>query len=811
MSAGGFLTYTRAMHILRDHSGSSDLNQRAGVKVGFVTERESFELDGIMKGTGFLEGGFYLQGEAPKVPTSQQASVFGGGFLLSVGELDEDGQRPFRDGDLELDERYKSVEIEGFSPWPIPRNRQIPAPQAGPDPAIDPVSDKISARNIGRPMPKRHPGILTAGTEELEQHTLFTPAWAGLLIADHRGDVDGPGHYSTAVADLTEDKIDRLRLAPLHTALRVEDSWAGNPAAALFFARRENGEEPDVGGGLFYSRQRRGTGLPILSYCSSDFLGPISPGTVDADKHTVGIRADGTLVTQGHFEAQAPIFLDARRDAPKEYDLFDYVEPTRSGIWTETVTRYDGLSTHPTYANGDQPGLFRLETRATAMIKDGDQPPPLGDPHIPPERLKNPPPVPEELLPPRRRDPEDEDVVFDPVEGRRRPAAPIDPLLEPPDTGVGEFEFDPETGEIRRVGVDFRSTPFVQRSHRLPQDELLRKRLGSYALSWLETVSPAHLGQPTPIGFPEKDYRSSASPSQEDVSALYDTRPFSFHTQAWGTFDDAGDPIYTQSPFDECRHHRPGSTQGGQHFMPPEVSLDHVFAGTVADIAQISTTYHSYQSEYAGPAWGTPTQDGRGMVNAISALQVGGKLRFYAHPSTGDADKTEVASIGVCGLASALRHSLTDSVTKGELTGPETLDSFNIPKDSLKAGTMVRIHADGRIQNTSGADTTVRLKATVQGQVIFDTGDLFLENGVNTSFSLDTGLTLYNEDPGDAIPQAGRHSIGDSYALTEDNQNTRTVNSGSVAAVTLTVEFGSAHANTSVTLRNHTIEIESKL
>lgn len=556
-----WLSFTRSWHALRDHTGETDLAARAGIKVGIRTELEPPEVDGKLIGTGFLESLFYARGEEPKDPGRR----FGGGFALLGGELEAEGVRPYRNADdLELDDRYEHIEIEGDSPWPIRVAGALPAIGPGPDPMVDPELDDIKARAAGRPIPDGHPLTLRAATEELEQHLVAAMDWAGLVVADHRGKDDGLGFFSSALIDVdAAGKLDKERIAPLHSALRSSHSWDGNTQAALYFASRPH--EPGLGGGMFWSQGLFSKGVRGLAYASWDFFGPLCSGAGEGDKHLIGLNRDGEGVTQGHLWLGAPWFVDNVRDAPPEYYLEAYEEPQRTGVWSEVRLCYDGRPQHPAY-RGLRGGLQRWEARSNWRT--------LPPPRVPPQEEPLPP------LPPLG-DPELPPTVERP-DGSRGPGVIV--------TGPAPSIPDPD------LWTDFE----------------LRERLTCWNESWMEVVAPAFLGKPSPIGCPDEDLRNVANPNQEQVDRIARERPFGWKEESFGSFIGC-EPIYNQRPEDDTRQYLPGTLlRAGRHLMPAEISLDHIKLGIVSQIAAntetgaLSEVASSVHSDYGWRVHGEP-------------------------------------------------------------------------------------------------------------------------------------------------------------------------------------------------------------
>lgn len=144
------------------------------------------------------------------------------------------------------------------------------------------------------------------------------------------------------------------------------------------------------------------------------------------------------------------------------------------------------------------------------------------------------------------------------------------------------------------------------------EDPERRERLTSWNESWMEVAAPGWLGKPSPIGCPEDDLRNVANPTQEQVIAVARARPFAWKEESWGSFVGC-EPIYNQRPEDDTRQYAPGTLiRGGRHFMPAEISLDHIRLGTASQVAagtesgELGEVVSSYHSDRAWRVFGEP-------------------------------------------------------------------------------------------------------------------------------------------------------------------------------------------------------------
>lgn len=634
--------------VARDHSNFTARKARWGLRTGIMLDADD-EFGGELYGDGYLEGLFHLpEGPEPK-DLKSDPSHFGGNFAIAAGELDEDGLALYRNADLDLDRRYAPIPASGETPWPLcgaPAGTSTP-----PAPVRNPDTDSAGMRPTGRPWPERHPGIVIAATEEWEQHLTGHMTWAGVLVADHRGDEEPQGHYSTAIVDIDGRALGDERVAPLHGLVRVEKSWRDHCSPALFFATRDG--ELDVGGGQFYIRGRRGAGRPRLGYLSTEFLGPMTAGGTD-DKHIFAVTRDGLTVAQGHLDLGAPWYLDDVRDAPPEIDLFPYVEPVRSGIWVETVIRYDAIPFHEAYA-GARRGLFRLESRSLLYTEDPQDPPPFPPKDPPPLLPPSPPPIGSQ---PRGGDGFAIPGVVRLPDGSI--AQPDGTIIRPDGSEVIPFP-EGSGSRVRPIPLPDPRTDLEELAGGALELDGLATR-PSYAMTWLDLVTPALVGQAWPIGCPIRD---DHAPAQEEISEAYRKLPQTWREETYGSYDGDGELLYTLDPTDEGPRIS-GSSSGGAHFMPPELSLLLIDEGREDELSGISTTYRSFH-DGARLGFGTPIlRDGGGLKDGFAVYKESGKLNISVLDGDGAATKRFVMS-ATGAISSVVSLSVADSVAADDV------------------------------------------------------------------------------------------------------------------------------------------------
>ena len=732
--------YLRRKLTLRDHSDSTRLDERAGVHSVIRTEREEDQTQGTASGFSYLEGGFFVQGGKEK----EEGKSWGGSFFAAGGEISKEGFLPYRDSSQRLDDRYKSISVSGQRHFACKSSASITTIGGGGVKSI--LTGKITANNLGALLPSGQPGILLAGTEEKSQHLNFFGAWDGVLASD-----DKELKRSTLMADIVGGKVNSSRIGALHSILRVSPSWDGRCSPALFLAQRD--EEKDLGG-MFYSHGRGGSTGPVIGYLGTDFFGPISGGTDGGDKHNIGLNPDGHSCNQGHIDGLAPIFLDGRRDAPIDFDDDDYELDQDWGVLSKVYCRYNPEVFHQSFANGAVEGKFSFQGRTTWFVLPPKRKPKKPDPKKP--KVPNPPLVPGGNLPPRRPD----DVFRFPggfVTPRTGEEVDLNPKLSEPiivkplPTGPDPTLFNPLDNPHRPALKDF--SDFEQDN--LPrQDRSNRTGLCLYNFSWLEAVWPSHMGQPTPIGLPDRDLRNVGAPPRDLIEEIYTKRPFSYREEAYGSLLDDGSWEYNQFPDADDGHYKTGTTaRGGKHFMPPEMSLDQVLNDTI-DSDLLSEIYHSYQPDKARIAWATPllTGDRRGTVkNGYSTGLVDGALCTDEHDNDGNRSTVmclddnvlnmmgagadlQINGVSVSGGASG--YTKYGSIVSDGIfaaTIETVIGSANIPANAMTVGRRFRIRAEGFASNNSPSLVSREFRFRVgglAGQLLTDVVGLPFQVGV---------------------------------------------------------------------------------
>ncbi|MDF1664742.1 MAG: hypothetical protein P1V97_23485, partial [Planctomycetota bacterium] len=173
------------------------------------------------------------------------------------------------------------------------------------------------------------------------------------------------------------------------------------------------------------------------------------------------------------------------------------------------------------------------------------------------------------------------------------------------------------------------------------QDRENRKRLCLYNFSWMETVSPASMGQPTPIHRPDEDLRNVGTPPREFIEEVYLTRPFSYREEFFGSYDESGNPTYAEDAGDDDGQHKPGTFLfGGKHIMPPGISLDHIKSERTGDknLSEVAVSHHS---DYTFTVYGEPIfsddPDVSGKWKGFGTIRnsTTDRLETYHAPATG--------------------------------------------------------------------------------------------------------------------------------------------------------------------------------
>lgn len=138
-------------------------------------------------------------------------------------------------------------------------------------------------------------------------------------------------------------------------------------------------------------KQKRGIGL--LAWEGD---GPLRIGN-EADKHQIGVNADGEPVNPQHIASDAFFYKSVTKDAPLEFAEDNYPKTQDLPIPVKVRLSYDGSQSHLTRAKGGSAqGLFRWWS-SSAVMMTGPKPPPKIPPTTPPPK---PPPNPPVTTPP---------------------------------------------------------------------------------------------------------------------------------------------------------------------------------------------------------------------------------------------------------------------------------------------------------------------------------------------------------------------------------------------------------------------------
>ena len=372
--AGYWMDFTRSRQAARDHSNTTELDSRAGIRMGIRIERDPREMSGTFSGDSFLEGLFYVD----------SSKGFGATLIAWGGTEDDDAWRPYRDTELELDDRYEVDLGPWDEPWPLCDPR-VTTVTPNPAPAmVDPASGPYAAQTTSRPLPQGHPSFLLAGSEEASQALHHYGAWAGLIIADQRGD-DAP-KYGTAYVDVSGDEIDRARVAPVPATWRVVHTLDNECQGAIDLGQPFSGR--GWGWGAFVAHgARRDVGL------ASDGAGGLLHVAGLTDKHRHWLNKDTEAVGPVELSLSAPWHANDEFCAPPLHSG-PWFPAGASGVPVVTELRYDDDLSHtlPTWDPATKTmvprvyaGIHRWETwipQVTLEPPDGVEPP--GDGTDPP-------------------------------------------------------------------------------------------------------------------------------------------------------------------------------------------------------------------------------------------------------------------------------------------------------------------------------------------------------------------------------------------------------------------------------------------
>lgn len=366
--------YIRQKLALRDHSDSTDLHARAGIRVGLRADRKSYEMSGTWRADSYLEGGFYLPPD-PANPKVAGVEPFGGGFFISIGTENDDGWRPLQDADTEQDERYGPLDTSADGLFPLCDPRVVSASPTKATPMVDPAAGPFMLQPAGRKMPHDHPVLVMAGTEEKSQHLLGVGAWAGLLVCDQRGD-EAPS-LSTAFTDVDGKKVAKDRMAPIAASFRTVHSLENECQGALELGQPFGGRGWGFGAmcGLGPGNSRS------IGLAGSGAGGLLHVGTI-TDKHRHHFNKDGEAVTCVELNLFAPWHFSDEFCAAPQFGG-EWIKANSIGVWTETELRHDSNRTHTlqrwdsaskSMASQVYQGQMRWETRLPLSTDGPDDP-----------------------------------------------------------------------------------------------------------------------------------------------------------------------------------------------------------------------------------------------------------------------------------------------------------------------------------------------------------------------------------------------------------------------------------------------------